>query len=318
MQHNKLGKWGLKVSRMGLGSYLTIGDRVCDRDARQIVRLAVDAGIDFFDTADQYNAGQSEEALGNILSEYPRSSFVLATKVYNPTGNDPNERGLSRKHVFEACHASLRRLKMDYIDLYQCHRPDPDVPVEETAAAMNDLIRQGKVLYWGVSEWSAEQIAEACDVCGRMGLYRPVSDQPRYSLLWREPEREVFPKCQAEGMGVLTYSPLAHGVLTGKYKPGEPIPAGTRAASEATNKVMMGRYYTEENLERVQALGVIAKELGVTSAQLALAWIMARPAVSSVILGASRAEQLIDNLKAEKLQIPADAMQRIETLFPRE
>lgn len=315
MQYRKLGRWGLKVSRMGLGTFLTIGDRVSDREARQMVRLAIDAGINWFDTADQYNAGQSEDALGDILSEYPRSSFVLATKVFNPTGNDPNERGLSRKHIFEACNASLRRLKMDYVDIYQCHRADPDVPIEETAAAMTDLIRQGKVLYWGVSEWSAGEIAQACEICDKMGLYRPISDQPRYSLVWREPEREVFPACEKEGMGVVTYSPLAHGILTGKYKPGAEIPEGTRAADESTNKVMMGRYYNEENLKRVEEMGAIAKELGATCAQLALAWILTKRAVSSVILGASRSEQLMDNLKAERLEIPADAAERLENIF---
>lgn len=316
MQYRKVGRWGLKVSCLGLGSYLTIGDRVPDAEARELVRAAIDAGVNFFDTADQYNRGRAEETLGDILSSYPRASFVLATKVFNPMGDGPNDRGLSRKHIFESCHASLRRLKMDYIDIYQCHRPDPETPIEETAAAMDDLVRQGKVLYWGLSEYSAVEIVAATAVCDDMGLDRPVSDQPRYSLVWRQPERDVLPVCAGEGLGVLTYSPLGHGVLSGKYLPGAPIPAGTRAASDETNKVMMGRYYNETNLRRVQEMAALAREIGVTPSQLAIAWILTRPVVSSVILGVRTIEQLMGNLAAEKLNLTPDLIVRLENIFP--
>ncbi|MCE5230846.1 aldo/keto reductase family protein [bacterium] len=316
MQYRKLGRWGLKISCLGMGSYLTIGDRVADDVARELVRTAFDAGVNFFDTADQYNHGRAEEALGDILSAYPRSSFVLATKLFNPMGPGPNDRGLSRKHVIEACHASLRRLKMDYIDIYQCHRPDPDTPIDETAAAMDDLIRQGKVLYWGLSEYSADQIREAVEVCDAMGLDRPVSDQPRYSLVWRPTEREILPTCEAEGLGVVTYSPLGHGVLSGKYAPGAPIPPGTRAASDETNKVMMGRYYNELNLKRVQEMAAIAREIGATPSQLAIAWILSHRAVTSVILGASKIEQLKENLAAEQLTLAPEIIAKLDKLFP--
>ncbi len=224
MQYRRLGRWGLKVSCLGLGTYLTIGDRVPEREGRALVRAAVEAGVNFFDTADQYNHGRTEEALGGLRADYPRHAYVLATKVFNPMGDGPNDRGLSRKHVIEACDASLRRLKMDYIDLYQCHRPDPETPIEETAAAMDDLIRQGKVLYWGLSEYSAAEIVAIGELCESLGLDRPVSDQPRYSLVWRQPEREVLPACAREGLGVLTYSPLGHGVLSENTGPASRSP----------------------------------------------------------------------------------------------
>lgn len=316
MQYRKLGRWGLKVSCLGMGTYLTIGDRVPEHEARELVRAASGAGINFFDTADQYNRGGAEQALGDILADYPRSSFVLATKVFNPMGDGPNDRGLSRKHIIESCHASLRRLKMEYIDIYQCHRPDPDTPLEETAAAMDDLIRQGKVLYWGLSEYSADEIVEIGELCDSMGLDKPVSDQPRYSLVWRNPERDVLPACASEGLGVFTYSPLGHGVLSGKYLPGAPIPEGTRAASGETNKVMMGRYYNEENLRRVQEMAALAREIGATPSQLAIAFILSRPVVSSVILGVRTLDQLRDNLTAEKLDLSAETVAALERIFP--
>ncbi len=316
MQYRRLGKWGVKVSAVGLGSYLTIGLHTPDDEARAQVRAALDAGINFIDTANAYNRGGAESALGRILKEVPRHSIVLATKVFSPMGDGPNDRGLSRKHIFEQCHASLQRLQTDYVDLYQCHRPDPSVPVEETVRAMNDLIRQGKVLYWGVSEWSGAQIAEANRIAGRLGCHPIASNQPRYSLLWRHPEREVYPISQAEGVGQVTFSPLAHGVLSGKYKPGQPPPGGTRAADPTQNAIMMDLYFKDDILERVQRLAKLAGELGATASQLALAWILTNPAISSIILGITKMSQLEDNLKAVELKIPEEALAEIDRLFP--
>lgn len=316
MEYRKLGKWGVRVSSVGLGSYLTIGHHVPDDVGEQTVHQAYDAGVNFFDTANAYNRGEAEKALGRFLAPFPRNSYVLATKVWAPMGEGPNDRGLSRKHIFEQCHASLRRLATDYIDLYQCHRYDPDTPLEETIRALDDLVKQGKILYWGVSEWSAAQITEAISFCERWGLNPPVSNQPRYSLLWRFPEKEVFPLCQAKGIGQVVFSPLAHGVLTGKYKPGEPPPAGTRAADPSQNAIMMDLYFHDDTLKKVGEMSQIAQELDLSPAQLAIAWILHNPVVSSVILGVTRVEQLEDNLRAVEAKLSEDVVARLEELFP--
>jgi len=225
MEYRQMGKWGVRLSSLGLGSYLTIGFKVDEKTSRALVRTAYDAGVNFFDTANAYNRGEAEKVLGKCLREFPRSSYVLATKVWAPMGPGPNDRGLSAKHVFEQCHASLRRLGMDYIDIYFCHRPDPSTPLEETVRAMEDLARQGKILYWGISEWPPTLILRAQQVARELGA-RPISvSQPRYNLLYRYPERDLFPLTREEGIGNVTFSPLAHGMLTGKYLP--PRPAST-------------------------------------------------------------------------------------------
>jgi voltage-dependent potassium channel beta subunit len=316
MEYRKLGKWGVRVSTVGLGSYLTIGHHVPDDVGAEIVQKAYDAGINFFDTANAYNRGEAEKALGRFLSRFPRDSYVLATKVWAPMGDGPNDRGLSRKHIFEQCHASLKRLGTDYIDLYQCHRYDPDTPLEETIRALDDLIKQGKILYWGVSEWSATQIAEAMSFCNRWGLNPPVSNQPRYSLLWRYPEKEVFPLCQARGIGQVVFSPLAHGVLTGKYKPGQPPPAGTRAADPSQNAIMMDLYFHDDTLRKVEEMSQLAHEMDLSTAQLAIAWILHNRVVSSVILGVTRVAQLEDNLRAAEAKLSDDVVAKLEELFP--
>ena len=316
MQYRQLGQWGLRLSTVGLGSYLTIGMHVDDDVAEECVKIAFDTGVNWFDTANAYNRGQAEIVLGKLLKEHPRDSFVLATKVWAPMGDEPTNRGLSAKHVFEQCHASLKRLHMDYIDLYQCHRPDPDTPVEETIRIMDDLARQGKILYWGTSEWNGAQIQEAVQLARAMGCRPPVSNQPRYSMLWRVPEAEVFPTTLKVGMGNVSFSPLAHGVLTAKYEPGQPPPAGTRAADESQNQIMMDLYFTDEILTKAKQVGEMAKDLGLTAAQLSLAWCLRHEAMTSVITGATRVEQMRDNVKVGDVEVPDDVYEKLCDLFP--
>lgn len=316
MQYRQLGKWGVRLSTAGLGSYLTIGDHISDELSRECVRRAIELGITWFDTANAYNRGRAEEVLGDCLSEFPRESFVLASKVYGRIGEGPNDRGLSAKHINEQCSASLKRLKMDYIDIYFCHRPDPSTPLEETIRVMEDLARQGKIFYWGVSEWPSALIAQAVGLCREMNCRPPVVNQPRYSLLYRHPEPEVFPLCQEEGLGQVVFSPLAHGVLTGKYKPGEEPPAGTRAADPRRSRTMKQLYWGDEILTKVQEMAGIAKEMGITAAQLAVAWCLYHPAVTSVILGATRVEQIEENVKASDVTVPDDVAEKLDELFP--
>jgi voltage-dependent potassium channel beta subunit len=317
MRYRTLGKSGVKLSVIGLGSYLTYGYKVNDETARRCVHAALDAGVNFFDTANAYNRGGAEEALGRILAETPRESYVLATKVWAPMGPGPNDRGLSRKHIVEQCHASLRRLKTDYIDLYQCHRFDPETPLEETVQTMEDLMRQGKILYWGVSEWTAAQMAEANGLARQLGCRPIASNQPRYNLFWRWPELEVFPYSQQEGIGQVLFSPLAHGILTGKYAPGQPPPPGTRAADPDQNAVMNKLYWTDDNLRRAARLPALAQSMGVTPAQLALAWCLRLPVVTSAITSGTRPEQIAENVKAADVQIPTEVLAQLDELFPR-
>ncbi len=316
MEYRQLGKWGVRFSAIGLGSYLTIGMSVDDEESKRCVRKAVELGITWFDTANAYNHGRAEEVLGDCLADYRRESFVLTTKVFAPMGDGPNDRGLSAKHVREQCEASLRRLKMDYIDLYLCHRPDPSTPLEETVRVMDDLARQGKIIYWGVSEWPAGLIAEAVGLAREMGCRPPVANEPRYSLLHRHQEEEVFPTCLRLGLGNVTFSSLAHGLLTGKYPPGQPPPAGTRAADDTQNMVIKNIYWKEGNLVRCKEMADIAQEMGVTPAQLARAWCRRQRAVTSCIIGASRASQIEENVKATEVAIPDDVAARLDELFP--
>lgn len=316
VKYKQMGKWGVQLSRLGLGSYLTIGYKCDEETSAKLINLAYDRGINFFDTANAYNHGKAEECLGRHLRKFPRSSLFVLTKVYAPMGDGPNDRGLSAKHLFEQCHASLRRLKMDYVDLYMCHRYDESTPLEETVRALEDLARQGKILYWGVSEWTAAQMVRGNAVARELGA-RPIGvNQPRYNLLWRYPEKEVFPTTRAEGIGNVIFSPLAHGMLTGKYPPGQDAPPGTRAADPDQNSVIKNLYWTEENKKKGQAFATIAKEMGVTAAELAIAWCLRNPAVTSVILGARKVEQLEENLKALDVKIPDDVAKKLEELYP--
>lgn len=311
MQYRQLGKWGVKVSEVSLGSWLTFGHATDEETAIQCIHRAYELGINLFDTANVYARGRSEEVVGKALKAFRRDSYVLATKVYFPMGDGPNDRGLSRKHIFEQCHASLRRLGTDYIDLYQCHRYDANTPLEETVRAMGDLIRQGKILYWGVSEWSAAQILEATYLCRQMNIDPPVSNQPHYNMLGREIEKEVLPLCERIGMGNIVFSPLAQGVLTGKYQPGSPPPPDTRAADEKSN-MFMRWLMSDEVLTRVQRLRPIAERNGWSMAQLALAWCLRQPAVSSVIIGARKVSQIEDNVKASGLVLSPEAQRDID------
>ena len=314
MEYRHLGRSGLRVSEVSLGSWLTFGASVDAASATEIVRCALDHGINLFDTADVYADGAAEEALREALRGVPRHRVVIATKAFFPRSDDPNDRGLSRKHLFESVEASLRRLATDYLDLHQCHRPDPSVPVEETVRAYEDLIRQGKILYWGTSEWRASQLLDAVRAAETWRAYRPISNQPQYSLLRRGIEREVLPVCEREGIGQIVWSPLAQGVLTGKYRPGAP-PAGSRAAHPTASRFMTA-FLAPEVLERVEKLRPIARELGVTVAQLSLAWCLRRTDVASVIVGATRPEHVAENAKASDVKLTPEALDRIEALFP--
>jgi aryl-alcohol dehydrogenase-like predicted oxidoreductase len=313
MHYRRLGAAGVNVSEISLGSWLTYGGHVEDRAAEACIHRAYELGVNLFDTADVYRRGDAERVVGRALMRYPRSSYVLATKVYFSTGDGPNDRGLSRKHVIEACHASLERLGTDYIDLYQCHRFDPDTPLEETLRALDDLISAGKVLYVGVSEWSADQLDEARALGDRLLLDPIVSNQPQYSLLWRRIEDDVIPVSERLGIGQVVWSPLAQGVLTGKYRPGEPTPRDTRAGHPDPQTSQFVRLFMREDiLEAVQRLGPIADDLGLTVAQLAIAWVLRQPNVASAIVGASRPEQVDENCAASGVELPPDALLRID------
>ncbi|WP_010273467.1 aldo/keto reductase family protein [Paenibacillus senegalensis] len=314
MKYRKLGRSGVKVSEISLGSWLTYGEGgYVDKDkAFQIIDRAYESGINFFDTANIYMRGESEKAVGEALSKYPRHSYVLATKVWGKMGDKPNESGLSRKHIMEQCDASLKRLNMDYIDLYYCHHFDPDTPIDETMRAMNDLITQGKVLYIGVSNWTAAQINEAVRVADRYLLNRIVASQPPYNMLRRQIEQEIMPVSAQHGIGQVVYSPLAQGVLTGKYTDLQNMPEGSRAQHA---KGSVSSYLNETTLAQTAQLKEIANDLGCTLSQLALAWILRKEEVSSAIIGASRPEQIDDNIKASAITLTEDTLDAIETIL---
>ena len=314
MEYRNLGRSGLSVSEISLGSWLTFGSSIDREGTRELVHKAYDLGINLFDTADVYSNGQGEEALGYALQGIPRHYVVIASKCFFPMSEHPNDRGLSRKHIVESVEGSLRRLGTDYVDLLQCHRPDPTTPIEETVRAFEDLIRQGKVLYWGVSEWRAAHVVDACRIADRHDAYRPISNQPQYNLVRRGIEREVLPVCDREGLGQIVFSPLAQGALTGKYSGGK-RPEGTRASDPQRN-VFMDDFLTDAQLARIDALRPLADELGLSMAQLALAWCLRKPGVASVIVGVTRASQLEDNAKASGRSLPAEALAQIDELFP--
>ena len=314
MKYRRLGDAGVKLSEISLGGWLTFGNDIEQQQARAVMDAAFDAGINFYDTANVYARGKCEEAWGEILSGRRRDSYVLATKVFFPMGDGPNDRGLSRKHVFEQCHASLRRLRTDYVDLYQCHRFDPDTPLEETVRAMDDLVRQGKVLYWGFSEWPAEQIGRCLQICGDR-YYRPKSSQPQYSLIHRAIEKDVMPLCERAGIGQVVWSPLGQGVLTGKYKPGQPAPADSRAQDGRQNMFIQKLVTDRGLLEKVQRLTPLARDRGLTMAQLALAWVLRRTNVTSCIIGATKPEQVRDNAAAGGVKLDDETARRMEEIF---
>ncbi|MFG2048183.1 aldo/keto reductase family protein [Micromonospora sp. NPDC048935] len=313
MEHRQLGRSGLRVSAVAYGNWVTHGNQLDDDAAGACVAAALDAGITTFDTADRYAQGRAEEALGRALSGVRRSSIELCTKVFLPVGPGANDSGLSRKHIFESCHASLRRLGTDYVDLYQAHRYDDTVPLEETMLAFADLVRQGKVLYVGASEWTAAQLRAGRRLAA--DLHVPfIANQPQYSMLWRVPEAEVLPTSAELGLGQLAWAPLAMGVLTGKYEPGQRPPAGSRA-TDGFGGSFIARYSSDLLLARVRQLRPIADAAGCTMAQLAVAWVLHRPTVASAIVGASRPEQLAETAAATALRLDDELMRRIDTVL---
>jgi len=295
---------------VGLGSWLTYGSSVEESTARRCVERAFELGVNFFDTANVYDRGRAEEVVGRALASIPRSSYVLATKVYFPMAEGPNDRGLSRKHVFEQCHASLRRLAVDYVDLYQCHRWDAETPLEETCRAMDDLVRQGKVLYWGVSEWKAGQIRCAVELCRERGWTPPSSNQPEYNALQRSIEDEVLPTTRELGIGNVVWSPLAQGILTGKYRSVDALPPDSRAAGPQGG--FMQRYLRDEVLAAVGRLGAVAEVAGCTAAQLAIAWTLRRPEVTSAILGATSARHVEEGVAAAAIDLTPETIAAVD------
>ncbi len=312
MEHRRLGNTGLRVSAISIGGWLTFGKSVDEDATRRILARAIDLGVSFIDLADVYGAdGAAERAVGRVLPDHRRSALVISTKVFWPTGEGANDRGLGRKHIMESCERSLSRLGTDYLDLYFCHREDPETPLEETARAMDDLVHQGKVLYWGTSCWSAGALLKTHALASLRNLYAPIVEQPQYSLLARDVERRVMPVARRLGMGLVVWSPLAGGALTGKYDEG--VPEGSRAA---TTK-WVDDYLSDENRPKLRRFSAIARELSCTPAQLALAGCLRRPEVASVITGATSPEQIEENVGAADVIIPDDVLSELDRLFPR-
>jgi aryl-alcohol dehydrogenase-like predicted oxidoreductase len=314
MQFRRLGNGPLEVSELSFGTWLTIAGGIGRDQAIRCIQAALDHGITLFDTANQYGAGEAERVLGEALRSHPRDRYMIATKLYFPVGDEPDH-GLSASQIEKQLDRSLQRLGTGTIDLYQCHRYDKETPLEETITALDRAVNSGKVRAIGFSEWTAEQIDAAAAIAGQGNLIPFSSSQPQYSMLWRKPEAAVFQACARHGIGNLAFSPLAHGVLTGKYKPGQPPPPGSRAASEQMNVFMesAGRHYRSDFLlEAVEKLNPIAADLGLTMPQMALAWVLRRPEVSSAIIGASRPEQIADNVRAIGVTLPAEALEKID------
>ncbi|MFZ5445918.1 MAG: potassium channel beta subunit family protein [Myxococcota bacterium] len=318
MRYRRLGRTGLKVSELSLGSWVTYGGQVGDEAAKACMIAAWDAGVNFFDGAEVYAKGEAERTMGRVLKQtgWRRESLVLSTKIFWG-GDGPNDTGLSHKHVLEGFHAALRRWQVDYLDLAFCHRPDPNTPIEETVRAFDVLIKQGKLFYWGTSEWSAADIMSAIRIAREQHLTPPVMEQPQYSLLVRERfEKEYAPLFAQHGYGTTIWSPLGSGVLTGKYDAG--VPAGSRLA-QANYDWLKDKLVTPENIAKSKALEPIAKELGATRAQLALAWCLKNPNVSTVLTGATRVEQVTENMKALDLveKLTPEVMKRLDAIFPK-
>jgi voltage-dependent potassium channel beta subunit len=314
VNYRNLGASGLKVSEISLGSWLTYGGYVERENAVKSIQTAYDLGINFFDTANVYAKGEAEKVVGETLRAYPRESYVLATKVFGKIGDGPNDRGLSRKHVIESANASLKRLGLEYVDVFYSHRFDTETPLEETLRAFEDLVRQGKVHYVGVSEWSAAQITEAFAIADKYLLDRIVVNQPIYNLFERYIEKEIIPLGLKKGFGQVVFSPLAQGLLTGKYSAGNQVPDESRAAKHENFKNKI----TEEKLAKVEQLKGIAAEHDITVGQLALAWILRQPNVSSALVGASRPEQIEENVKASGIVLDEDALARISAIIDNE
>lgn len=312
MEYRRLGSTGMYVSEISYGNWITHGSQVESEAAIKCVREALNQGITTFDTADVYANTKAEVVLAKALKGVRRESYELFTKVYWPTGPGKNDRGLSRKHIMESCHASLKRLNTDHIDLYQLHRYDFETPLEESLSALDDLVRQGKVLYVGFSEWTAEQISQGLKIQDQRGYTRFVSSQPQYSALWRVIEAEVVPLSQKEGIGQIVWSPMAQGVLTGKYMPGKKPPTGSRATDKKSGAAMISRWMRDEVLTAVQLLKPIAESIDLSMSQMALAWVLQNSNVSSAIMGATKPSQIKDNVKASGVKLPPEVMAAID------
>jgi len=311
MEFRRLGRSGLSVSEISYGNWLTHGSQIEEQQAQACVHAALDAGVTTFDTADVYAATRAESVLGRALAVQRREGLEILTKVFWPTGTGPNDRGLGRKHIIESAHGSLRRLQTDYIDVYQAHRFDRTTPLEETFLAFADLVRAGKVLYVGVSEWTAEQITRGAQLARELRVPL-ISNQPQYSMLWRVIESQVIPAAEREGLSQIVFSPIGQGVLTGKYAPGAEPPAGSRATDDKGGANMVARFLRDDVLTRVQGLRPIADELGISMAQLAIAWVLHNPNVASAIIGASRPEQVAENVKAAGVTLSDDVLTKID------
>ncbi|GAA3397626.1 aldo/keto reductase family protein [Cryptosporangium minutisporangium] len=314
MEFRTLGRSGLYISEIAYGNWLTHGSQVEEDAAIACVRAALDAGITTFDTADVYANTKAEKVLAKALDGVRRADYELFTKVYFPVGKGKNARGLSRKHILEGIDHSLRRLNTDYVDLYQAHRYDHETPIEETMLAFADVVRQGKALYIGVSEWRAEEIARAAELARE--LHVPlISNQPQYNMLWRVIEAEVVPASVEAGLGQIVWSPIAQGVLTGKYKPGQPVPEGSRATDEKGGADFVKAFLNDDVLTRVQQLQPLADQAGLSLAQLAIAWVLQNSNVSAAIIGASRPEQVTENVKAAGVKLDADLLKAIDDVL---
>jgi aryl-alcohol dehydrogenase-like predicted oxidoreductase len=314
MNYRRLGRSGLKVSEISYGSWTTAGGKYPPEVSIACHKRAFELGINLFDTADVYQAGQAEEIVGQVVQSLPRNEVVIATKLGFGSDKGPNGRGASRKHVFESCHSSLRRLKTDRIDLYQLHIPDTDTPLDETCRAFDDLARQGKIIYWGVSNWSGHQIKDAVTLCQSRGFDQPASLQPSYSMFKRHSEKDEFPACAAHGLGVIVYSPLAQGVLTGKYSGGN-VPSGSRASLNGES--FRKHYFAEYNQIAVKELLEVAAAAGMPLTRLALAWVLANQHISSAIVGATSPAQIEETATASGVQLSPDVMSQIQKILDR-
>ena len=312
MRYRYLGKWGIKVSEIGLGAWVTYGDTVHDKEViAEIVKIAYDGGVNFFDNADIYAYGKAEEIMGEILADYPRHTLVLSTKAYWPMSKDVNDRGLSRKHIRESIHKSLRRFNTDYVDLFFAHRYDHEVPMEEIVTSFSGLVDEGKILYWGTSEWPASRLAEATVFATANGLHPPVVEQPQYSMLYRERvEKRILREAKRFDMGLVVWSPLAMGMLTGKYDDG--LPAGARLSED---EEMRGYFFSEANQAKVRALKEVADGLGLSRTQLALAWVLRDSQMSCAITGATKPAQIEESLGAAGVDLPEDVLDRIDEVL---
>ena len=317
MEYRRLGQSGLKLSEISLGSWLTYGSRTESENAKACIEKAYELGINHFDCAVVYGnkPHDAEIFLGDVLRQFPRTSYTVTSKVFWKIGPSTYDQGLSRKHLFERVDMSLKAMKLDYIDIYYCHRYDPDTDLEETLRALDDLVAQGKILYYGFSEWTAAQWERAFAIIDKRTLRRPIVSQPVYNAINRYIEKEVMPTCAREGVGQVVFSPLAQGLLTGKYKPGQPIPAGSRGADEKVGRFVANQLKDEELLTRIQQLQPVAERNGLTMGQLALAWVLRRPEITSALTGATRPEQVEENVKAAGVKLSAEDITAIDTIL---